>query len=78
MVASRQVDILLYRGIGRQREWAFGALAQVIGRTANPFLRKDIVPAAKHVNVDLLEFATPENAELVSGRRNFKTATKSV
>ena len=78
MVASRQVDIPYYRGVGRQRGRGFGALAQVIGRTAIPFLRKYIVPAAKRVGVDLLEFAVPEIAEVVSGRKNFKTAANSV
>ena len=49
MVASRQVEIPFYRGIGRQRGRGFGALAQVIGRTAIPFLRRYIVPAARRV-----------------------------
>ena len=49
MVASRQVEITFYRGVGRQRGRRFGALAQVIGRTAIPFSRKYIVPAAKRV-----------------------------
>ena len=48
------------------------------GRTAIPFLRKYIVPAAKRVSSDLLEFAVPEIAEVVCGRKNFKTAAKSV
>ena len=78
MVSSREVEIPFYRGVSRQRGRGFGALAQVIGRTAIPFLRKYIVPAAKHVGADLLEFAVPEIAELVSGRKNFKTAAKSV
>ena len=78
MVASRQVEIPYYRGVGRQRGRGFGALAQFIGRTAIPFLRKYIVPAAKRVGADLLEFAVPEIAEVVSGRKNFKTAAKSV
>ena len=78
MVASRQVEIPYYRGVGQQRGRGFGALAQVIGRTAIPFLRKYIVPAAKRVGADLLEFAVPERAESVSGRKNFKTAAKSV
>ena len=39
MVASRQVDIPFYRGIGRQRVRRFGAFAPVIGRKANPFLK---------------------------------------
>ena len=54
MVASRQVDIPFYRGIGRQRVRRFGAFAPVIGRKAIPFLRKYIVQAAKSVNADLL------------------------
>ena len=78
MVASREVEIPFYRGVGRQRGRGFGALALVIGRTAIPFLRKSIVPAAKRVDADLLEFAVPEIAEVVSGRKNFKTAAKSV
>ena len=78
MVASRQIEIPFYRGLGRQRGRGFGALAQVIGRTAFPFLRKDIVPAAKRVGADLLKFASPEIAEVVSGRKKNKTAAKSV
>ena len=78
MVASRQVEIPYYRGVGRQRGGGFSANAQVIGRTAIPFLRKYIVPAAKQVGADLLEFAVPEIAEVVSGRKNFMTAAKSV
>ena len=78
MVASRQVEIPYYRAVGRQRGRGFGALAQVIGRTAIPFLRKYVVPAAKRVGADLLEFNVPEIAEVVSGRKNFKTAAKSV
>ena len=78
MVASRQVEIPYYRAVGRQRGRGFGALAQVIGRTAIPFLRKYVVPAAKRVGADLLEFAVPEIAEVVSGRKNIKTAAKSV
>ena len=78
MVASRQVEFPYYRGVGRQRGRGFGALAQVIGRTAIPFLRKYIVPVAKRVGADLLEFAVPEIAEVVSGRKSFKTAANSV
>ena len=78
MVASREVEIQFYRGVGRQRGRGFSALAQVIGRTAIPFLRKYIVPAAKRIGVGLLEFTVPEFAEVVSGRKNFKTAAKSV
>ena len=78
MVASREVEIPYYRAVGRQRRRGFGALAQVIGRTAIPFLREYIVPAAKRVGADLLEIAVPEIAEVVSGRKNIKTAAKGV
>ena len=78
MVASRKVEIPFYRGIGRQRGRGFGSLAQVIVRTPFPFLRKYIVPDAKRVGTELLEFAVPEIAEVVSGRKNLKTAAKSV
>ena len=67
MVASRQLELPFYRGVGRQGERRLGALAQVFGRTAISFLRKYIVPGA-----DLLEFAVPEIAEVVSGRKNFQ------
>ena len=78
MVASRQVEIPHYRAVGRQRGRGFGALAQVIGRTAIPFLRKYVVPAAKRIGADMLEFAVPEIAEVISGRKSFKRAAKSV
>ena len=78
MVASREVEIPFYRGVGRQRGRGFSAFAQVIGRTANQFLRKDIVPATKRVGDDLLEVAVPEIAEVVRGRKIFKTAAKTV
>ena len=41
-------------------------------------MRKYIVPAAKRVGAELLEFAVPEIADVVSGRKKFKTAVKSV
>ena len=78
MVASNALELPYYKGIGRQRGRGFGALAQAIGRTAIPFLKKYIVQAAKRVGADLLEFAVPEVADVVSGKKNFKTAAKSV
>ena len=78
MVASRQVELPYYRGVGRQRGRGFGAHAQVIWRTAIPFLRKYIVPAAKRVGADLLEFAVPEIGEVIFGRKAFKSAAKTV
>ena len=78
MVASRQVEIPYYRAVGRQRGRGFGALAQIIGRTAIPFLRKYIVPAAKRVGADLLKFAAPEIGEVIGGRKSFTSAAKTV
>ena len=77
-VASNTVELPNYKGIGRQRGRSFGALAQVIGRTAILLLRNNIVPAAKRMGADLLEFAVPQVADVVSGEKNFKTADKSV
>ena len=57
MVPLRKVEIAFYRDNGRQRGPRFGALAQVLGRTVTPFLRKHLVPAAKRVGADLLEIA---------------------
>ena len=78
MVASNTVELPYYKGIGRQRGRGFGALAQAVGRTAIIFLRTYIVSAAKRVGAGLLEFAVPEVADVVRGRKEFKTAAKSV
>ena len=78
MVVSNTVELPYYKGVGRQSGRGFGVLAQVIGRTAVPFLRTYIVPAAKRVVVYLLEFAVPEVADVVCGKKNLKTAAKSV
>ena len=69
MVASRQVEIPYYRTAGRQRGRGFGALAQIIGGTEIPILRKYIVPDAKRVGTDLLKFAAPEIGEVTTGRK---------
>ena len=78
MVASNTLKLPYYKGNGRQRGRTFGALAQVIGRTTIPSLRKFVVSAAKRMGAGLLEFAVPEVAEIVSEKNNFKTAAKSV
>ena len=78
MVAIRQVKIPYYIGIGRKRGTGFGALAQVIGRRAIPFVRKYVVPAAERVRLDLMAFAAPEILEFVSGKKSFKSASQSV
>ena len=78
MVATRELELPYYRGVARQRGRGFGALAQVIGRTAVPFVKKFFVPAARRVGADLLEYAVPEMAEVISGEKNLKSAAASV
>ena len=60
MVASRQVEIPYYRGVGRQSGRGSGALAQFIGRTTISFLRKYVITAAKCIGAYMLEFAAPD------------------
>ena len=78
MVASITLELPYYTGIGRQRGRGFGVLPWVTVRIAIPFLGKYFVPAAKRVGADLLEFAVPEVASVVSGKKNMKSAAKSV
>jgi len=77
MVALTQVEFPFHGGVGRPRGPGFGRLVQVIGRTAIPFLGNYIVPAAKRVGADVLDFPAPEVAEVVSDRKNFKIAAKN-
>ena len=56
MITSRKLEIPYYRGVTRQRG-GIRALAQVRGRTADPFVDKVIVPAARRFGADLLEYA---------------------
>ena len=76
MIALRQVEISFYRSIGPQRGRGFGALAQVIGRTAMPILCKKLVPAAKSVGADFLEIAAPEIAEVVNLLKKHQNSSK--
>ena len=78
MLASRQVESIFFRAVGRQEGRGFGALAQMIGRTAIPFLRQRVVPAEKRIGADMLEFAAPDIGEVISGPKSCKTAAKSV
>ena len=63
-------DLPCFRGYSRQRGRGFGALAQTIGRTAIPFLRRYVVPAAKRVGADLIELAAPEIGNVLAGRKS--------
>ena len=68
-------DLPYFRCYSRQRGRGFGAFAQTIGRTAIPFLRRYVVPAAKRVGADLIELAAPEIGNVLSGRKKFKSSS---
>ena len=65
-------------GLKDRGEGDLGAIAEVIGRTAIPFLGKYVVPTAKRIGADMLEVAAPEIGEVISGKKSFKTAANSV
>ena len=66
-------DLPYFRGYSRQRGRGFGVLAQTFGRTAIPFLRRYVIPAAKRVGADLLDIAAPEIGNVLTGKKNFKS-----
>ena len=71
-------DLPYFRGYARQRGRGFGALAQTIGRTAIPFLRRYVVPAAKRVGADLIEMAAPEIGNVLTGKKKLKSVAADV
>ena len=71
-------DLPYFRGYARRRGREFGALAQTIGRTAIPFLRRYVVPAAKRVGADLIEMAAPEIGIVLTGKKKFKSVAADV
>ena len=78
MVASREVEIPKKKVFGRRKGRGSGALAQIVGRTAIRFLRKLVVLAAEDIGADMFEFAAPEIGEVISCKKSFKSAAKSV
>ena len=54
------IGLPYFDGHARQIGRRFGASAQTIGRTAIPFLRRYVVPAAKTVGADSIEITAPE------------------
>ena len=78
MVAQNSANFPIFRGHARQRGRGFGVLAQTLGRTAIPFIKKYIVPAAKRIGADLFEIPAPEIGKVVSGRKKLKTFAKDV
>ena len=78
MVAQNSANFSIFRGHARQRGRGFSALAQTLGRTAIPFIKKYIIPAAKRIGGDLFGIAAPEIGESVHGRKKLKTFAKDV
>ena len=76
MVAQNSANFPILRGHARQRGRVFGALAQTLGRTAIPFLKKYIVPSAKRFGANLFEIAAPEIGEVFSEQKNSKYLQK--
>ena len=70
MIAQSSANFPIFRGHARQRERSFGALAKTLWRTAIPFIKKYIVPAAKRIQSNLFEIAAPEFEEVVSGQKS--------
>ena len=62
--------------IPRQRGRGFGALAQVVGRTAIPLLTKYVGPIAKSIGKNLIEAAIPKVVSVVEGKKKVKQALK--
>ena len=62
----------------QQRGRGFGAVEQVITRTAILLLPKSTVPAEEREAVELLGSSVPKVTEVVSGTKIFKTTPKSV
>ena len=79
-VTLTQVKIPKYKGIDRRRQRGFGALAQGVGKTASPFPRRNVFPAAKRVRAAAMDFAAAGIAipAVVSGRKSLKSAAENV
>lgn len=67
-----------FQGVSRQRGRGIGALAAILGRTAIPFAKKFLVPAAKRIGADLLEAAAPEIGNVITGKKKIKSFAKDV
>ena len=65
-------DLPHFRGYSRQKGRGFGALAQTVVRTAIPFLRRYVVPAAKRVGAGLLDIAAPEVGNVLIGKKEIQ------
>ena len=76
MVAQNSSDYPIFRGHARQRGRGFGALAQTLGRTAIPFIKKYIVPAAKKLGQFCLKSLLQRLGKLLVDVNNSKHLQK--
>ena len=71
-------DLPFFREYAGQGGRGFGFLAQTIGRTAIPFLRRYVVAPAKRVGAELIEMAAPEMGNVLTGKKKLKSVAADV
>ena len=76
IVAQSSANFTIFRGHARQRGRGFGALAQTLGRTAIPFIKKYIVPAAKRIGAVYLKMPLQRLKKLSVDENNSKRLQK--
>ena len=58
-----------------KRNWS---VSTTIWRSANPSLRRYVVPTAKRVGADLLDIAAPEIGNVLTAKKKFKSVAADV
>ena len=58
-----------FSSYNRQRGSGIGPLAAEIGRTALPFAKKNLLPAAKNIGKELLTQTVPEVLDVIAKRK---------
>ena len=76
MFASRQVKMHTVEGLEDKGEGGLGLSHKLLGELQ--FLFYVNMSSAKRIEADILEFAAPVIGEVISGRKSFKSAAKSV
>ena len=79
MVAPQSsANFPIFRGHARQRGRGFGALAQTLGRTAIPFIKKYTNPAAKRIGADWRSCQWTQKTQNICKRCWNKNSSKTV
>lgn len=73
---SQQSQLPYFGGHIRQRGSGIGALVAGVGRVALPFIKRVLLPAAKHIGRELFRQAVPEALEVLTKRKTAKQALK--